>query len=374
MHKLVSESEVKEHLKSAALSLFGEISHSKNPKVAGAAILVEVTLAESIIEETVEELGCLTERFIPETEKECKKYFHEQEGRTKTERKHGHLRCADKLKADLANHVGDIFSDAVAALLQQNLGSLVNHGFNRSVDHQIQKCLRKRVFKSDRTLEKLKAAQHANYIRSVEPTPSRSGSRSTRNAMVSKYARHIASEHSPGSLLDLRVAVEHYGKEVIIYQKRNGKLVRDCSIDPFSKKVKDKIELIYTPPPDGHSVGHYDVLVKGRCVRVNAENKNCLFHAFSLGQNPHLSPRDLKQEAQLMRETVSRRIAEQPRLWNSHVELRIKLEQMRGGNHFALIGGMKNSKTKMVVKAKPKQKYQTIGKAPTYHQKRKLGF
>ena len=196
---------------------------------------------------------------------------------------------------------------------------------------------------------KFKAGQNANYLRSVEVTPSGSSNRT----MVNNYAKHVENEKNPGSLLELRVAVEHYGQGVTIYhQKENGKCVRHCSIDPSSKKGGANIELVYVPPPDKHTVGHYDVLIKGKVVKVDSDSSNCLFQAFAYGQNPHLTSHEQKQQASKLRQTVAETIKTQPHLWNDHIAHRVEMNHLRKGTRFALTGAgpKKNETTKVYEK------------------------
>ena len=347
---LVSSSEVKERLTSASLSLFSQLSEKfkskKRSKMALVCTTVEVSIMAGIVKKAMEDLKCLTERFIPETQKviiqfESSVSTADQTGITR----HHHLKCAIKLKKELADHVGTIYGDAVTALLKQKLGSVINHGLNRTVNNVGRQVLSKHAFRTEKTLDDIKAGQNANYLRSVEVTPSGSSNRT----MVSNYAKHVENEKNPGSLLELRVAVEHYGQGVTIYhQKENGECVRHCSIDPSSKKGGANIELVYVPPPDKHTVGHYDVLIKGKVVKVDSDSSNCLFQAFAHGQNPHLTSHEQKQQASKLRQIVAENIKKQPNLWNDHIAHRVEMGHLRKGSHFAMIGaGPTNPLTKI---------------------------
>ena len=351
VNKLVSDSTIKQQLTSASLSLFEQISEKspKGGKVAFIANLAEMAVMETIAVDTVKKLDFLVARFAPEMEAVCKKFITEEGITVQPDAgaKYQNYECTRKLKSDLADHVGDAFGSAVSTLLQGNLGPMINHTLNRSVGRLSHRVLDKYVVKSDKTLEDLTAGQHANYIRSVGADLSDHGT--TNIAVVGVYAKYVEDSDSAGSLMDLRIASEHFGQGVTIYQEKKGKLIKDCSIDPAIKKKDSNIELIYIPPQDGNSVGHYDVLIGGKRVRVEAEKSNCLFHAYALGQNPSLTDIQLSQEAHTLRQVVVTSIRDEPHKWGEHITLRVQMDHLRRGNLFVLIGaGPPNVKTKVI--------------------------
>lgn len=350
VHKLVTHSEVEERLTSASLQLFTQISQKsrKGGKIDFAAKFAEMTVIYSVADKAIDKLDTLIDRFICETRSVCLKFMEQQKTVVyfQEESRYSHLKCAAGLKSSLASQVGKTFGNAVATLLQQNLGSLVNHGASRSVGRVGTKILGKYVLQTNKTLEDIKAGQHANYIRSVEATLSSHGN--AKKSMTNQYAKHVAGSNNPGSLMDLRIAVEHYGQGVTIYQEKNGKLVKGSSIGP-SKKKEGNIELVFTPPTNHQSVGHYDVLINGKRVKVEADKSNCLFHAFACGQNPGLSHGELKLQAEKVRKNVAKCIEEQPHMWNDHIKCRMEMVKLRRGNRFAMIGaGPGNPETKII--------------------------
>lgn len=257
--KLVSHSVVKQRLTTASLSLFELISMKspKGGKVALIANLAEVAVMEAVAIDAVQSLDFLVEQFAPETEEVCRR-FNTEEGielQPGAGAKFRNYKCAKKLKTDLADHVSDVFGQAVATLLLGKLGPMINHALNRSVGRLSHNVLNKYVVKSDKTLQDITAGQHANYIRSVGADLSGFGSSNRAVHMVSTYAKHIADSDSAGSLMDIRIATEHFGQGVTIFQEKNGRLVKDSSINPAIRKKEDNIELVYTPPPDRDSVG-----------------------------------------------------------------------------------------------------------------------
>ena len=159
----------------------------------------------------------------------------------------------------------------------------------------------------------------------------------------------MESSDNAGSIMDLRNASEHFGQKVVIYQEKNGKLVKNSTVNPTTKISDKTIKLIYIFPPDDDRVGHYDVVVNGRRVRVEATNSNCLFHAFTLGRNPTLSATELHTQAESTRQTVVQVIRDEPQRWGEHITLRIEMDNLRRGNRFALIGaGPPDPKTKVL--------------------------
>ena len=84
--------------------------------------------------------------------------------------------------------------------------------------------------RTHKTLEDIKGGQSSNYIRRVEL----SISENTNTRMVTSYANNMEDTHTPGSLLELKAALElkEYGRGVTIYEMKNGKPVMKCSIDP----------------------------------------------------------------------------------------------------------------------------------------------
>ena len=203
------------------------------------------------------------------------------------------------------------------------------------------------MLKTDKTIEDIKTIQNANYICAVSVD---TGYGRVSNITVAKaYAKKIASSDTPGSLMELRVAAERYGQKVTIYTEKNGKLIKDTVINPSNEKTQDEIKLVYIPPPNPNSVGHYDVLINGVRKRVEADQSNCLFHAYAFSRKPDLTRSQLKQEAVWLRQTVSDDISSNPSKFAEHIRLRVDMDNLRRGNRFALIGaGPPNEATKVL--------------------------
>jgi hypothetical protein len=292
----------------------------------------------------------LIQEFIPEAERICVKYFQEHKTVSSEQRSTAEISCLQSvrtLKLTLANTLGEVLGDAVATILQQNMGSVVNHGLNRTINH-VGRTVFSKHMRTHKTLEDIKAGQSSNYIRHVEL----SVSENTNTRMITSYAKNIKDTHTPGSLLEIKAAVElkEYGRGVTIYEMKKGKPVMKCSIDPsdHGRSSSPNIELVYTPPSDKHSPGHYDVLVKGKVVKVHSDASNCLFQAYMCASDPHLPQAEQRKRALVMRQKVVESFRAQPELWNDHIHHRVELERVRKGNHFAMLGaGPKNEKTKV---------------------------
>ena len=351
---VVEDPFIKEQLTSASLSLLSNLSGKhKGGKVA----IIEAAEMSALVIKTMKDLNDLLERLVPDTEQVCQAFAEKNpppESGTDVA-SYSHLRCVADLKNELVDLVGDVFSTAIATFLEQNLGSVVNHGLNRTVHHAGRKVLKK-YMRTNITYEAIKAGQKANFIRSVDPSKFSGHVPPIGSAMVDHYKSKIADTRKPGSVLELKIAVEHYGQGVTIFQEKKGKFIRDCSVEPSSgKKIKSgaKIELLYTPPSDDKSVGHYDVIIKGKVVKIESEDSNCLFQAFAGGRNPDLTSTaesllQLQRHALEVRENVAGSIDKNPQLWVNHISSRLELIQLRNGNRFALLGaGPKNELSKV---------------------------
>ncbi len=317
----------------------------------GIANLAQSAIVLTIVTDTVASLSFLVDEFPTKMEDVCRQFITDQKiiMSSKSADPYRGYSCARKFKSDLADHVGDVFANAVAILLQGKLRPLVNqYTMTNKVGRLTNKVVGKYILKTDNTIQDLKSMQHANYIRAVSFDTSGAGP--VNNIKVAKlYAKEIASSDTPGSLMELRVAAEHYGQKVTIFTEKNGKLVKDSSINPSNKKTHDEIELVYIPPPDPNSVGHYDVLISGVRRRVEADQSNCLFHAYAFSRDPSLSRSQLKQEAAKLRQTVVTDITNEPGKFAEHIKLRVQMDNLRRGNRFAMIGaGPPNHKTKVL--------------------------
>ena len=375
--RLASTSELKERLASASSSLFGQIANAtkkSNSKVAFAARTAEICISGAVILDTVTQLDGFVSQFIPETERVCEEFL-KRDGISVTygkESKYSQMSSAVKLKTDLAEHVAKLFGEAVSLLLQQRLGSVASHAFNQSVGHLGRKLLSDHVLKTDRKLEKIQGARYANEIAYVPPDK-RTSARKSAHPSVSWFAEHVSQPDHPGSLLEARIAAEHFGQGVTIYQDIHGKLVTTHSIKPSTKKSDSTIQLVYTPPSGAgpNSVGHYDVLVPGKGrVTVQADKGNCLYHAFACSQNPSLSHIELRKHAETIRQVVVKRVTDHPHMWSDHIKRREQLSQMRKGIHFALVGAGKKNKSKSKKKPKkPAKNEKAKVKEGLYHEK-----
>ena len=350
VRKHVSCSAVQKRIASTCLSLFSQVSDScKNVMAKCIAQTLELATVEAIFLKAEWEFLSLIFEFIPEMETMCREFFRE-EGVVISEKEHKSLQCAAGLKQKLSEHVCEVFANAVTTLLQQNLGSVVNHGLNRTVSSLTSDVMRKHVFKSQHTLSKIQAAQHANYIRSVE-TGSSSHSKASQ-AMVDSYAKHVENPNNPGSLMEIRGAAEKYDREIVILvQKKDGQLVQDCSISSPTKNTNPKLEIIFTPPKGPNSAGHYDAKVDGKIVRIEAGSKNCLFAALacSLSGNTRLTGHQLELNTQHVRQAVADNFKDNPHSWAGHIKHRLQMSNLRKANYFAMIGaGPVNKKTKVL--------------------------
>ena len=343
VRKHQSCSKAQKRIASTCLSLFSQVSDScKKGEVKCIALTLELATEEVIFLNAAEEFDNLVVEFIPEMETMCREFFRE-EGVVISEKEHKSLQCAAGLKKKLSEHVGEVFANAVTTLLQQNLGSVVNHELNRAVNSLTSDVLRKHIFKSQYMLSKIQAAQHANYIRSVEiGSSSHSEFEIEANqAMVDNYAKYVENPNNPGSLMEIRGAAEKYGREIVILvQKKDGQLVQDCSISSPTKNTNPKLEIIFTPPKGPNSAGHYDAKVDGKIVRIEATSKNCLFAALACGLsgNARLTGHQLELNTQRVRQAVADTFKDNPHSWAGHIKHRLQMSNLRKANYFAMIG------------------------------------
>ena len=356
LETLVADEAIKRQVTSASLSLLSQLS-SKHKGHKLTYQMLEAGEMTILVTTAITDLQILIEKLVPETENICKEFCEEEQGAGQTNvdlTKYSQLQCVATLKNELIDSVGDVFAHAVSSFLQQNLGAVVSHGLNRTVNKVGSDVLQK-FMNSNATLEKVKAGQRANYIRSVAPSKS-DRIPAVGHAMAAHFSSRISDVTKPGSVLELKIAVEHYQQQVTIYRrKKNGKLVRDCAIEPSSGKTKSgsDIQLLYIPPDATRPMGHYDVILKGKVVEVESDDSNCLFQAFASGRNPHLtSSKDdldrLKADALEVRKNVAGEINKHPDLWVDHISQRLELTRIRSGERFALLGaGKKNPKTKV---------------------------
>ncbi len=140
----------------------------------------------------------------------------------------------------------------------------------------------------------------------------------------------MEDSNNAGSIMDLRITAEHYGQGVSIYREINGQFKKNSTIMP-KNRTKENIKLIDIPPPDNDTVGHYEVEVNGVRRRVEAENNNCLFHAFALGCDSTLSDDEVRARAQTIRETVVQVIRDKPQRWSEHITLRTEMDNLKKG-------------------------------------------
>ena len=347
---LNTDSEVRQRLTATSLSFFAELSE-KSDKLRGVANLAQSAIVLTIVTDTVASLTFLVDEFPTKMEEVCKEFIKDQKIiiSSKSSTPYRQYNCAIKFKNDLADHTGDVFANAVATLLQGKLRPLVSqYTMTNKVGRLTNKVVGKYILKTDSTIQDLKSMQHANYIRAVGFDTS--GDAPVSNIKVAKlYAKEIASSDTPGSLMELRIAAEHYGQKVTIFIEKNGNLVKDSSIIPTNKKTDEEIELVYIAPPDPNSVGHYDALISGVRKRVEADQSNCLFHAYAFTRDPTLTRSQLKQEADKLRQTVADDITNNPSKFAEHIKLRVHMDNLRRGNRFAMIGaGPPNSMTKVL--------------------------
>ncbi len=347
---LDSNSELKERLTTSSLSLFSQISQ-KSRELRGIANLAEAAIVITLVADTAASLSDLVDQF-PQQMDTVSRQFVEDGTITLSTRNvatYKTYNCVIKFKNDLADQAGEIFASAVSTLLNGKLRPLVNqYQMTNKMGRFTNKVLGKYVLKSDRTMEEIKSMQYANYIRAVGFDTSGAGPISKTN-VAKMYAQEIASSDTPGSLMELRIVADHYGQKVTIYTDKNGQLVKDSSIIPSVKKTSDEVELVFVPLRDGDSVGHYDVLIRGRRTKMQADQSNCLFHAYAYARNTRLAGDQLKTEADNLRKTVATSISENPGKFAEHISLRVKMNNLRRGNRFAMIGaGPPNAGTKVL--------------------------
>ena len=345
-----TNSELKERLATSSLALFSQISQ-RSQELRGVANLAEAAITVTIVADAATSLDFLVDEFPTKMEEVCKQFV--VDGKIVLSSRavfpFKNYDCMTRFRKNLANHVGEIFANTVAILLQGKLRPLVNqYQMTNKMGRLTSNVIGRYVLKRDQTIEEIRSMQHANYIRSVGFDPTGNGPVS--NITIAKlYAEEIASSDTPGSLMELRVAAEHFGQKVTVYTEVNGKLLKDTSINPTTKKTQDEVKLVYIPPPDPTSVGHYDVMIGKSRKRVQADQSNCLFHAYAFSRNPKLSRTELQEEAALLRDTVSTKIKNEPGKFAEHIKLRVQMENLQRGNRFAIIGaGSPNSATKVL--------------------------
>ena len=354
---LNDNSPLKERVATSSLAFFSQLSQ-KSKELRGVVNLAESALILGLVVDAVQSLSYVVDEFHVQMEDVAKKFV--TDGKivisTQSPDPYKGYSCVIKLRNDLAEQVADIFANTVAVLLQGKLRPLVNqYQMTNKVGRLTNKVIGKYVLKSDKTMEDLRAIQHSNYIRAVGFDSSSSGPVSN-SKVANLYALDVASSDAPGSLLELRIAAEHYGQKVTVYTEKDGRLVKDTIVDPYNKTTTEEVELVYIPPRDADSAGHYDALVRGVRTRVQSEQSNCLFHAYAFSRNTGLSQEQLRQEAQQLRETVAADIRNDPGRFAEHIKLRLEMDSLRRGNRFVMIGAGRPNRDTKVLKGFFKQK------------------
>jgi hypothetical protein len=323
---LVSTSDIEQILKKASSKLFQKLIKLCKPGKSVHAVM-EIVRTGSIVVEAQNQIRVLVQRFIPEAEKLCEGYeksktlppLEQQSASTISDSP-----SVLHLKEKLIDILEDILASAIATILKQTIGAEVNSFVNKKINHVGQKLLRD-CMKTDQTLRAIKAGQRANYNRFMnQPT--------RENPKISSYIRSMEDSKSPGTLLELNAAVSlpEYGRGVAIYEIKNVKKCLSCTIDPCHTKASSpNIELIYTPPREKYFQGHYDVVLKGKRVKIEPGSGGCLFHAYVLGLNPKLSREERRQHVAIMRQKVVKCYKTQPELWHDYILQRVGIESVK---------------------------------------------
>ena len=348
-----TDSEVKHRLTAASLSLFKELSE-KDKSRSGVYKFIETGVMAGVVTKTISDVKYMITKFVPALNCKCQDFLREHKELTTDHPYSPHdeiwrLKFVHDVKTELAEDVAKIFSDAISAYLLQNLGSVVMHGLNRTVNKMGAKYLSDKVLKSDRTREKIAAGQDQNFLSRMDLTHSKD----VDVQMIKKYADRVSDRDNPASMLEVKALGEYYRKNVTVYCKKGSQLQCHTSFHPQSGKKGhgDDIKLLYTPSPDGVSPGHYDVIIKGKIRSITSDASNCLFHAVAAGLNPHALHSSLKQQADELRHNAAEHIRKNPHIWHEHVLRRMKLDLVRKGGHYAMLGaGIRNHKTRVVRK------------------------
>ncbi len=337
---LNSNSEVKERLATSCLTFFSQLSQ-KSRELRGLANLAEAAIVLTIVTEAVASLNILVDKFPGQMETVSRQFVDNGTitMSTKSAATYRTYTAVTNFKKYLADQVGDKFATAVDLLLQGKLRPIVNqYQLTNKMGRFTNKVIGKYILKSDRTMEEIKSMQHANYLRAVGFDTSGAAPLSKTN-VAKAYAQGLNSADTPGSLMELRIAADYYGQKVTIYTDKNGRPVKDSTIIPSVKKTNDEVELVFVPPSSSNSVGHYDVMIRGVRMRVQADRSNCLFHAYAYSRNTRLSREQLRIEATRLRETVASSITSNPGKYAEHINLRVKMDNLHRGKQFAMVGG-----------------------------------
>lgn len=328
---LMSTSEVQKFMMDASQRLAEELAGDANiVSLASGAIVMS-----SVIAATKSKVQKFSERFIPRAEKVCLEFldFLAEDSLDGVQNLQGsdaikNLTCAVVLKEELAHLVGEMFAKAVTAILENNESSHVNQELGGSFNEMGNKLFEKHLFRSDETMEQLKAVQSANYIRFIETNPA---AVKPDDDIVEKYVKRVEDTNTPGSTLELRILAEHFGVCVAVFQDKNGKLICNCTINPPSGATR--FELLLIPPSDDHPTGHY------KLKNNDAQSYEAIFDAFVHGRNPGLPEREQREEALSARKKVAEIIGSQPDLWRDHILRRLKMDLLERESYLARVEG-----------------------------------
>ncbi|XP_036930196.1 uncharacterized protein LOC119006011 [Acanthopagrus latus] len=240
-----------------------------------------------------------------------------------------------EFKHELANTISALVADASVEVFHQKFSShFVSH-----VQGQVNGIIGRHVrtgLKSDRTEEKLRAGQNNRYIAHMPTDSKHAGDAGKRSQ---SHAENIKNSETAGNILDIRVLSEATGtKVVLLTQDSHGRLTKMQELSPNTDPAIQTVTLIYRPKSDQYPDGHYDVHINNQTVKINSEDKNCLFHALARGMKPEASEEEITLEAQRLRSVEANTLLRNPGQWEPFIKRKEWTESIRGGDWYMAEG------------------------------------
>ncbi|XP_048103705.1 uncharacterized protein LOC125297389 [Alosa alosa] len=255
-------------------------------------------------------------------------------------------------RQDLAKIISALQADALVEMFHQKFSGHVITLAQTTAKGTIEQYVEKGL-KSERTKEKLKAAENNRYIayaqldkKSGEDVGERSRS----------HAVKVQKQRAAGTLLDIRVLSETTGtKMVILTPDKHGRLTKFQVLNPSTKPASQTVTLVYRPKSAGHPEGHYDVLINNQTVPVSGAGEGCLYHAIARGRKPEANEKDIGLEASRLRTMEASALVDNSARWEPFVKRKEWTDEIRGGDLFMAAGPQTKSTVIKILKEQATQ-------------------
>ncbi|XP_033853276.3 uncharacterized protein LOC117398398 isoform X1 [Acipenser ruthenus] len=271
------------------------------------------------------------------------KTFAEKNGMVEKVKK-GQLSVNDKqilegFKHELSDIIAKKLSDVVVQIFHDKFSSHLFNIAKVQANQHLSNYLRI-GFKTERTKEKLKAGQNNSYIAN-NPVDIKSNKNLHTDKLqrVQSYAQKIKEIDTPGTILDLRILAEATRTKVVIFTEDNqGKLNKMQVVDPNTNTASQTVELVYKPKSDQYPDGHYDLCLSGKVVRLENEDKSCMFHALARGLQLTSSDEHVSSSVEKLRMLEAETLLNKSSQWASFIKRKQWTDGIRGGDWFMAEG------------------------------------